>query len=211
MFGDGGVGLLEQELVKVSDQGYSFKAVSRLVQNRKVRPEDKVRLVALFTLRFEGSKSSEKNIRELHEMLASTSVPTPLLEGLRRLQAYCGSSCGARTSNASKAAGSGLFKSSAEAAAGDMFRHTPLLATTINDLVRGKLNTTAFPAVGSAGKQLPTEVIVFFVGGVTYAEARVVNNFNELIGQREGIRIIIGGTHIHNLTSFLHEAAESTR
>ena len=54
-------------------------------------------------------------------------------------------------------AASGLYKTKDEEAAGDMMRHTPLLATTLNDLVKGKMSASAFPVVGgwSVGKQDP--------------------------------------------------------
>jgi len=210
MFGADGVGLLEQELVKVSDQGYAFKAVARLVQSRRVRVEDKVRLTALFVLKFESSRTCEKNLRELLDMLGQSGVPRPLCDALARLRAYGGTSCPARSSNVYKLAGSGLFKTEAEEETGDMMRHTPLLATTLNDLAKGKLATAAFPTVGAHDKSPLRNVVVFMVGGVTYAESRVVNNFNKSAGARLGIRVLLGGTHVHNLASFLEEVTLST-
>jgi hypothetical protein len=38
-------------------------------------------------------------------------------------------------------------------------------------------------------------VIVFFLGGLTYDEALIVHDFN---ASNTGVRIIIGGTTIHN-------------
>jgi len=48
---------------------------------------------------------------------------------------------------------------------------------------------------------------LFFVGGATYAEALVVNEWNNAMS-KEGIRIILGGTTIHNSRSFLTELAK---
>jgi hypothetical protein len=63
---------------------------------------------------------------------------------------------GARSTHSLTAA-SGLFKTKDEEALGDMMRHTPLLATTLNDLVSGKLSASAFPTVGGrdAGENDP--------------------------------------------------------
>ena len=41
----------------------------------------------------------------------------------------------------------------------------------------------------------PQDIIVFFVGGATYAEALTIANLNKSI---QGVRIILGGTTVHN-------------
>jgi hypothetical protein len=146
-------------------------------------------------------------------------------------------------------------------------RHTPLLATTLNDLVSGTLSASAFPTVGGRdagehdplcrftviapalfaharahgrararththtrararvhhmtdhphcstccrpGGARPRDVLVFIVGGATYSEARVAHNFNELVGRRAGVRVVLGGTHVHNISSFMEEVVSST-
>jgi hypothetical protein len=40
------------------------------------------------------------------------------------------------------------------------------------------------------------------LGGITYAEVQVVNDFNN---QKNGVRVIIGGTTIHNTSSFIRD------
>ncbi len=41
----------------------------------------------------------------------------------------------------------------------------------------------------------PQDIIVFMVGGATYAEAMAIANLNKTT---QGVRIILGGTTIHN-------------
>ena len=41
----------------------------------------------------------------------------------------------------------------------------------------------------------PQDVIVFIIGGATYAEAQAVASFNQ---STQGVRIILGGTTVHN-------------
>ena len=53
----------------------------------------------------------------------------------------------------------------------------------------------------------PQDIIVFQVGGTTYEEARAVAEFNEAM---PGMRVLLGGTHIHNMESFLEEVRGST-
>lgn len=48
----------------------------------------------------------------------------------------------------------------------------------------------------------PQDVIVFIIGGATYEESLTVYNLNK---QNPGTKIILGGTTIHNFTSFCDE------
>ena len=41
----------------------------------------------------------------------------------------------------------------------------------------------------------PQDVLVFIIGGATYAEAQAVASINQ---STQGVRIILGGTTIHN-------------
>lgn len=48
-------------------------------------------------------------------------------------------------------------------------QHRPLIWTYLNQLKSGKLKESLFPyASGSASKAVPTKVLVYIVGGVTY-------------------------------------------
>ena len=51
----------------------------------------------------------------------------------------------------------------------------------------------------------PQDIIVFFVGGATYAEALTVANLNR---STQGVRIILGGTTIHNSRRYVYRCNE---
>lgn len=53
----------------------------------------------------------------------------------------------------------------------------------------------------------PQDIIVFMIGGTTYEESLTVHNLNK---QNPGIKIILGGTTIHNSASFLEEIQHAT-
>lgn len=53
----------------------------------------------------------------------------------------------------------------------------------------------------------PQDIIVFMVGGTTYEESLTVYNLNK---QNPGTKIVLGGTTIHNSTSFFEEIQEAT-
>lgn len=86
-------------------------------------------------------------------------------------------------------------------------QHKPLLYHTLENIIKGKLKETSFPAAlpGNSANR-PTEVIVFMVGGTTYEEALRVNEFNQA---NSGIRFILGGSTIHNWKSFLDEVRQA--
>lgn len=51
---------------------------------------------------------------------------------------------------------------------------------------------------------IPSEIIIFMVGGVTYEEGTKINEFN-VNNRGRGIQIVLGGSTVHNSTSFLEE------
>lgn len=83
-------------------------------------------------------------------------------------------------------------------------QHTPHLSQTLDLLIKGRLRESSYPFldVDEAHKaQRPQDIIVFMLGGVTYEEARAVALLNQqLAGQT---RLLLGGTTVHNSTSFL--------
>jgi vacuolar protein sorting-associated protein 45 len=85
-------------------------------------------------------------------------------------------------------------------------QHKPLLSSTLTSLAAGKLKDSTFPAAlsNSAGGRL-TEVVIFIMGGATYEEAKCVTDFNK---ENPSMRVILGGSCIHNSRSFLHEVSQ---
>jgi vacuolar protein sorting-associated protein 45 len=81
-------------------------------------------------------------------------------------------------------------------------QHTPHMGETIDLLLKGRLKDTTHPFVdGTAvpqtgvNRERPQDIIVFFVGGTTYEEARYVAQLN---ASTPGVRIVLGGTTVHN-------------
>lgn len=128
---------------------------------------------------------------------------------------------------------SGLFDSgSIFSGARDRFRglkgvenvytqHSPRLEMTLQNLIKGRLRDQQYPfvldgnsssSVGAAGasgggggaitKDKPQDIIIFMLGGVTYEEAKMVAQVN---ASSPGIRVVLGGTSVHNSTTFLED------
>ncbi|XP_063833288.1 uncharacterized protein LOC135082424 [Ostrinia nubilalis] len=84
-------------------------------------------------------------------------------------------------------------------------QHTPVLKDTLEDLIKGKLRENLYPTLGgddSGYGRRPQDIIVFMVGGTTYEEALSVHQVNQAY---PGVRVVLGGTTIHNSTSFFEE------
>lgn len=82
-------------------------------------------------------------------------------------------------------------------------QHNPELKEVIEDLYRGKLKETVYPFLGSVlQRERPSELIVFIIGGITYEESMIAHALNRSL---PGMRILLGGSSIHNSASFLEE------
>ncbi|XP_053823265.1 vacuolar protein sorting-associated protein 45 isoform X2 [Vidua macroura] len=82
-------------------------------------------------------------------------------------------------------------------------QHQPLLQETLDQLIKGKLKDSQYPYLGpNTLRDRPQDIIVFLIGGATYEEALAVFNLNR---SNPGVRIVLGGTTIHNTRSFLEE------
>ena len=87
-------------------------------------------------------------------------------------------------------------------------QHVPLLNTTLDAALKGKLKDFQFPVATAHNVERPQDIIVFMVGGVTYEETLAAANLNK--SNQGAVRIILGGTHVHNTRSFLNEVLQGT-
>uniref|UniRef100_A0AAA9TRQ9 Vacuolar protein sorting-associated protein 45 n=1 Tax=Bos taurus TaxID=9913 RepID=A0AAA9TRQ9_BOVIN len=86
-------------------------------------------------------------------------------------------------------------------------QHQPFLHETLDHLIKGKLKENLYPYLGpSTLRDRPQDIIVFIIGGATYEEALTVYNLNRTT---PGVRIVLGGTTVHNTKSFLEEVLAS--
>lgn len=83
-------------------------------------------------------------------------------------------------------------------------QHSTLLESTLQSLVKGRLREQQYPFVdgGATTKDKPQDIIVFMVGGATYEEAKTIAGIN---ATTPGVRVVLGGTSIHNAATFLEE------
>ncbi|KAK0711167.1 Sec1-like protein [Lasiosphaeris hirsuta] len=207
---------LEQSIACNDNHAVDLKNVQRLIQSPSVTSDNKVGLVALYALRY--AKNPSNALPMLVDLLsAAGNVPARQADRVTKLLAYHSSL------QQISAAGGGitdLFESTGIfGGAGSRFKglkgvenvytqHSPLLETTLQNLIKGKLRDQQYPFVEGGGttRDKPQDIVVFIVGGVTYEEAKMVAGIN---ASTPGVRVVLGGTTVQNAATFLEEVDEA--
>ncbi|XP_043232259.1 vacuolar protein sorting-associated protein 45-like [Amphibalanus amphitrite] len=200
----------EQELACHDEHQQSLQRIYRLLNSEKTRELDAVRLVMLYALRYETH--SNNDINRLVDTLRRRGVDDKYTKLVYPMLDYGGA----------RARGSDLFGDDDPVAVTKRFfkgvkgvdniytQHKPLLSRLLDDLLKGRLRETAYPYHSSSYSQplRPVEVIVFMIGGVTYEESLAVHQVNSTV---PGVRVLLGGTCLHNSRSFLDEVLTATQ
>ncbi|XP_014223834.1 vacuolar protein sorting-associated protein 45 [Trichogramma pretiosum] len=194
---------LEQELSCQNEHSSQLQKIKRLVSNTRVRDIDATRLVMLYALHY--AKHTNNDIAGLCSLLKNRDVPERFTKLVYSILDYSGIST-KQINLFDKEAVAKITKKLFKGLNGvdNIYtQHTPLLNETIEDLIKGKLNPQVFPYLGNAVlTRRPQDIIVFIIGGTTYEESLAVHNLNK---QNPGIKIILGGTTVHNFSSFCEE------
>ena len=206
---------LEQSLACNENHTGDLKNVQRLIQLSQVPATNKIRLVALYALRYEKHPSNALPLL-LDLLQAAANVPTWRVDSIHQLLAYH------HSLQPPPAAGgfSDLFESSSIfSGARDRFKglkgvenvytqHSARLEATLQNLIKARLKEQQYPFVegGGSTRDKPQDIIVFLIGGATYEEAKTVAQVN---ASSPGVRVVLGGTTIHNSATFLEEAMDA--
>ncbi|KAL2067945.1 hypothetical protein VTL71DRAFT_16043 [Oculimacula yallundae] len=206
---------VEQSLACNDNHASDLKNVQRLIQSPTVTADSKLRLVSLYSLRYE--KHPQNALPILVDLLsAAGDVPQRRIDLIAKLLIYHSS-----LQQTQSAGGiSDMFESaSIFSGARDRFKglkgvenvytqHSPRLELTLQNLIKGRLREQQYPFVegGGSTRDKPQDIILFVVGGVTFEEAKTVSQLN---ASSPGVRIVIGGTTVHNSTTFLEEMEDA--
>lgn len=211
---------LEQSLACNENHSQDVKTLQTLIQNPSVPASNKLRLVAIYALRY-STHSNNATPALLDLLTVSANLSRARVNLIPKLLTYAGSLQTAQNSGNATSGLPDLFQSSnifTEARSrinrgirgveNVYTQHSPRLETTLQDLIRGRLSTGTFPFVeGGAGqtRDKPQDIVVFIVGGATYEEAKMVAQVN---ASSPGVRVVLGGTGIVNSDLFLQEVEE---
>ncbi|KAF2457109.1 vacuolar protein sorting-associated protein 45 [Lineolata rhizophorae] len=208
---------LEQSLACNENHSNDLKSLQKLIQNPSIPANNKLRLVALYALRYHKSPSSSVPVL-LDLLSATTPLPRHRIALIPKLLAYHAS---LQHAAAGSSVGDALFPSSSIfSGARDRFsrglkgvenvytQHSPRLESTLQDLIRGRLREAAYPFLEGSGstREKPQDIVVFMVGGTTYEEARMIAQVN---ASSPGIRVVLGGTAVLNSETFLEEVEDA--
>lgn len=200
---------VEQDMSCRSDHAQHLQQVRRMIGNEKITPLDLTRLVLLYALRYERNTSND--IKGLRNELQKRAVKDTHLKLILNMIEYAGATV--RTSDIFGQSKNALamtkrFIKGLKGVENIYTQHKPLLHDTLDQLIKGKIKEFQFPYLGKEIlRDRPQDIIVFMVGGTTYEEALVVYELNKA---NPGVRIILGGTTVHNTESFLEEVKFAT-
>eukprot|EP00047_Mylnosiga_fluctuans_P009905 m.13677 g.13677 ORF g.13677 m.13677 type:complete len:552 (+) comp2853_c0_seq1:1333-2988(+) len=190
---------LEQELA-CQPAGDTMARVKAILGNEQVTSLDRTRLLLLAMLRYDMAPA------EVIEQLGRYDVPDELKALVPLLKRYAGNGTQWRVSDIFGTKGaSGLLKritGQLKDVENIYTQHQPLLAQTLDAILKGKVRDQVYPFIDAPLRDRPTDVIIFVVGGTTYEESRVVAQFNEA---NPSMRVVLGGTAIHNFNGFAEE------
>jgi hypothetical protein len=189
--------------------------LQRLVQAPNVTLNSKLRLVALYALRYEKHPQSALSL--LVDLLETTSNATKRqTDIIAKLLMYQSS-----LQNTQSTSGisdifesSGIFSGARDRLKGlqgveNVYtQHSPRLESTLQNLIKGRLRDQQYPFIegGGSTRDKPQDIVVFVIGGTTYEEAKLVATIN---ASSPGIRVVLGGTTVHNSTTFLEEVRDA--
>jgi vacuolar protein sorting-associated protein 45 len=196
---------VEQEIVCGTDRAGAFAQVVDALQNPSIMEEERLKLVLLFALRYEGETTQ---IADLTEILMRQGVSRRRVGLVRTIVTLAGEKTrtGDLFGNRSFLGRASKVVGSLKGVENVYTQHSPLLASTIQAAAKGALKSDDYPFVGpsptgaAAGK--PTELIIFIVGGVCYEETKVCEQFN---ASRSGVSVVVGGSTTLTARSFIDD------
>ncbi|KAF2773545.1 Sec1-like protein [Teratosphaeria nubilosa] len=212
---------LEQSLACNDNHTQDVKTLQQLIQNPSIPSSNKLKLVAIYALRY--SNHANNATPALLDLLGvAGNISRHRINLIPKLLTYAASI----QSNPTSAAGSGglpdLFQPAQNifSEARSRFnrglkgvdnvytQHSPRLLSTLEDLIKGRLSPNSHPFVEGGGqtKDRPQDIVVFIVGGATYEEAKTVAQVN---ANTPGVRVVLGGTDMVNSAGFLEAVEEA--
>ncbi|KAI9503014.1 vacuolar protein sorting-associated protein 45 [Coemansia spiralis] len=207
---------LEQSLACNEQHNSDLKALRSLISNTRVTPENKVRCVILYALRYERAQGNAT--AELKQLLTTNGVDADQVSMIDVVLRYAG--VNERQSDIFQnenlfSRGKNIFKG-LQGVENVYTQHKPALAEMLEQMIRGKqglhwqerlpnLDPKAKPPlIGNENGIFNQDIIVFVVGGVTLEEEMAIAKLNAKFSM-QNVRLLLGSTSIHNSTSFLSE------
>ncbi|ORX46678.1 Sec1-like protein [Piromyces finnis] len=197
---------LEQNLACVNNNN-DLKEVQNLIKRSNITNESKIKLVLLYTIRYGRQNINE--VKELVQLLLQNGISEEQTRTIEQLIKYA--ELNERQNEETTTStifdkGKNVFKG-LKGVENVYTQYTSKVADIIQSLLKGKLKDQFYPYIEGSIRDRPQDIVVFIIGGATYGEARDIAKLNEEI---PNVRIIIGGTSIHNTKSFISFVKNAT-
>ncbi|OLY78964.1 Vacuolar protein sorting-associated protein 45 [Smittium mucronatum] len=189
-----------------------MRQLQDLIKNPKIRSEEKVCLVLIFILRYE--KSQNTNINYLKGLLIESNVSPESVSMIDVVLLYCGykhRQGDLFSPDDIFSRGKSVIKRGLKGIDNVYTQHTPFYIDNMVKLIKETKNNSKieslFPALpGTKNNRIGISkrlLVIFFVGGVTYAEQNDISKIQAQVGKELGVQIVIGGTNIINSKTFI--------
>ena len=201
------VSALEQDIATTDSAKEHTTNVMEQLRKPGVPNGERLRLALLYALRYETHRDSA--ITQVKEGLRTAGVADDQIALIDTLLQYAGSNVrgGDLFNNKSiMPQVTNMLTRSIRGVENVYTQHKSLLSKTVDNVIKGKCRNTEYPFLGEGSEGArPTEIIVFMVGGTTYEEERDMGLLRE---QNPQAHIILGGSTIHNMRTFLADVAQ---
>ena len=200
---------LEQELACDDDHTSQLRTLKTLLEDPNLAGIDALRLVMLYSLRYEDRSSNQTEALKRTLSTRSDSLPQSRISLINTILEYSGTAKrGSDLYGQNKSILSNLTKTLNKGINGveNVYtQHKPMLSEVLDTLVKGKLKDASFPYAreGVTQRGKATDVMIFMVGGTTYEEATIVHEFNKINAGK--VKVVLGGPHVHNSKSYMEE------
>jgi len=194
------ISALEQDIATSQNMSKHYDKITSFIANPSIDDGDLLRLVILYALRYESSKNNNlprlrEQLRHRHGGRAAKNV---------RFVDLILNTCGKRfrtgdlfnnesTSSRLMSALKGL-----KGVENIYTQHTPYLDKILGNALANSLSQANYPFVDRGRGGVPTNILVFIVGGATYEEAMLVRSKS-----KGRTNILLGGSCIHNSRTFM--------
>lgn len=220
---------IEQNLSSHDQHNQDLREIEKILNNVNTDPSQqskppismklKLRLVILYALRYETNSNNQ--LTKLKMILQNQGIA---LQDLALIDYFLRLSGHAKRldneENIFDKATSNLISGFKTNHTNDniFMQHIPRLENIISKATRGKLSEKNYPVLSpyadyeynpqtvKLSLEKAQDIIIFFIGGVTYEEDRIVANLKK---QNPSLRVILGGTCIHNTQSFMDEIKDA--
>lgn len=188
---------VEQAIASGDDPVLHCSEIVRLATENVVPKENILRLAMLFSLRYEGR--AQEQMQQIQQLVGLDGANLMKLILMYSGQQQRGNEVIFPNKTSLQKIFSDIRKI-CDASQNLLTQYKPLVTDIIRRIRSGQLDEDNYPFVGGQASN-PTKVVIFYVGGATYEEARVAY---EQSGS--DMDIIIGGTYVHSPQSFIeHE------